>query len=272
MASAKIISVINQKGGVGKTTTVVNLAVVLAQKGHKVLVLDMDPQRNASRTLGKIALNRVQYTISDVLLSTELPLSVILNECKAEIPKSIRIIYSNLELVSADALFIQMASTTISSVYEILRNRLARDPVLTEFDIILIDTPPNLGALTLNALMAATHIIIPLLSGDEYSVDGMDQLFESLAAAKNGANPNLDLLGILITMYEGRHTICQAMDTRIRDGYADTVFTTSIAKSVEVGRGLMDKHLPITLYNKHNKVAADYARLGDEVESRLNND
>ncbi|MGD9697457.1 ParA family protein [Acinetobacter sp.] len=269
MAKARIISITNQKGGVGKTTTTTNLAITLALSGFKVLMIDLDPQRNASKTLGLVHPNEAKYTVFDLFFRANMGPSTFINETATRFPENLKLIYGSLSLSLGDGAFMEYAVKNTVNMYDLLRRRLSNDPIWTDYDFVLYDTPPTLSAITQNALRSATHILIPLESGDEYSLDGMEQLENALTHAIESDNPELAWLGVVITKHDPRYNVCQGMSAAIRSAYKNDVFKTMIGRSVEVMSGLTEKGMPIVLYNKHNKVAKDYWKLTNEILKRL---
>ena len=218
---SRIFTVSNQKGGVGKTTTTVNLATGLAAAGKRVLVIDFDPQANASTGLGLSKQKRLlnsyglligDYTMSQVIVKSAIPgLSIV--------PSAIDLLGAEIELVSMER-----------REY-ILKDIIA--PYLHLFDYILIDCPPSMGLLTLNAMVAATDVIIPLQC-EYYALEGLSYLLGSIQKIKKTLNPNLSLFGIVLTMFDRRSSLCDMVAKDVRSYLADKVFETVIPRNTKV--------------------------------------
>jgi chromosome partitioning protein len=218
---SRIFTVSNQKGGVGKTTTTINLATGLAAVGKRVLIIDFDPQANASTGLGLTKQRRIlnsygmligDYTMSQVITKTIIPgLSII--------PSAIDLLGAEIELVSMDR-----------REY-ILKDIIA--PYLNMFDYILIDCPPSMGLLTLNAMVAATDVIIPLQC-EYYALEGLSYLLGSIQKIKKTLNPNLSLFGIVLTMYDRRSSLCEMVAKDVRSYLKEKVFETVIPRNTKV--------------------------------------
>ncbi len=220
-----IISVVNQKGGVGKTTTVVNLAAALARLGHPVLVIDLDPQANASRTLGLVDPYEVKATVATVMLDKSEPVA----PWYETIEDNVQLVYGHVQLTKVERELLRISMTMPALV---LRKRLST-MALADDHIVLLDCPPSLSLLTVNALVAANSCIIPMESGSKYSLDGYEDLEELIRDARD-VNPGLDILGVLITKHDGRKNVCKAMKTAIEKRFREKVFATTIVSAAKI--------------------------------------
>ncbi len=254
IGQTRIIAVINQKGGVGKSTTAINLAAALGEKGKQVLLVDLDPQGNSSSGLG-IEKTLVKNCIYDVLLN-----DVSIEE--AIIPD----IYPDLDIVPAT---INLAGAEVELVSEMAReNRLkeAVGAVRGKYDYILIDCPPSLGLLTINALVAADKLLIPIQC-EFYALEGVTKLLESMKRVKTRLNPTLDIFGVLLTMYDNRTTLSKQVVEEVQGYFGKLVFNTLIPRTVKLSEA-PSFGMPITEYDPHGKGAICYQELAKEVIER----
>ena len=254
IGQTRIIAVINQKGGVGKSTTAINLAAALGEKGKQVLLVDLDPQGNSSSGLG-IEKTLVKNCIYDVLLN-----DVSIEE--AIIPD----IYPDLDIVPAT---INLAGAEVELVSEMAReNRLkeAVGAVRGKYDYILIDCPPSLGLLTINALVAADKLLIPIQC-EFYALEGVTKLLESMKRVKSRLNPTLDIFGVLLTMYDNRTTLSKQVVEEVQGYFGKLVFNTLIPRTVKLSEA-PSFGMPITEYDPHGKGAICYQELAKEVIER----
>ncbi len=252
---ARVFAVVNQKGGVGKSTTAVNLSACLGELGHKTLLLDLDPQGNATSGYG---LNRSQRSecVYDALLS-DVPLEALIEPVEIEhvfvVPATIQLAGAEIELVSA------------LSRENRLKNVLA--PVLGDFEFVIIDCPPSLGLLTINALTAAGGLIIPIQC-EYYALEGLSKLLDSVRLVRSHLNANLEVFGVAMTMYDSRTRLSQQVVEEVRDFFEDRVFETLIPRTVRLSESPSFGQ-PITLYDPLGKGAAAYRSLAKEVVSRV---
>lgn len=250
----KIIAVANQKGGVGKTTTTINLGAALAETGQKVLVVDLDPQGNASTGLG-VESDARRYTTYDLLLD-DIPLSEIVLETET---RNLRIVPATVDLSSAD---IELISNEKRSF---LLHDALRQPAMDsfDFDFILIDCPPSLNILTINAMVAAHSVLVPLQS-EFFALEGLSQLMITLREVRQTANPGLRIEGIVLTMYDGRNRLSQQVESDARDNLGDLVFKTVIPRNVRVSEA-PSYSMPVLSYDSESKGARAYRGLAHEI-------
>ncbi|MFR6437270.1 MAG: ParA family protein [Peptoniphilaceae bacterium] len=243
------IAVFNQKGGVGKTTTVINLADALAKKGHRVLILDLDPQGNATSGLN-IEKDREEM-IYDYLLGAE-------GDFAVQVKDNLSIIPSGAGLAGIEIEFARW-----DDWQTVLKDRIAD---LEDYDYIVMDCPPSLGILSILALTAADGILIPVQC-EYYALEGLSQLMESIQLVRGGFNPDLEIEGVLLTMYDGRTNLSMQVVEEVKNYFKDAVFSTVIPRNVRLaeapsyGMSIMD-------YDKNSRGAKAYASLADEVEKR----
>ena len=258
----KIISIINQKGDVGKTTTVVNLAAALGRLGHPVMVVDLDPQANASTTLGKMDPYEVKFTTANLLLDKESDVAAPWHDT---IEEDVRLIYGHVGLTRVDR---ELQKIHMLMPGAALRRRLGRLAISAD-EILLLDCAPSLSLLTVNALVASDYYIVPMESGSKYSLDGYSDLEEVIKdVSQKEVNPGLACLGVLITKHDGRKNVCKAMKTAIEKRFGDLVFKTAIASAARIQEAEITKKTIFQL-DRQSTGARDYMQFGREVLSRL---
>ena len=249
----RIYAIAQQKGGVAKTTSTINLGVALAERGHRVLLIDLDPQGALSVGLGAEPLQLTE-TIYNALRDSNFPLSRVLvtnTECHL-VPANIDLSASELELVSEPG-----------------RERILRDkltPLLNDYDYVLIDCPPSLSLLTLNALSAASRVIIPVAT-QYFALRGMELLFQNIAKVKARINPELEVSGILATMFDSRTTHSREVLEELKNTYADKLFRTVIPFTVKLQDSVMAGQ-SILRFMPGSGAAQAYRELAEEVEKR----
>ena len=251
---ATVIALVNQKGGVGKTTTAVNLAAFLGKKKKKVLLIDMDPQANATSGLG-IDKRELEQTVYDVLIN-DVPISDVIYETNAE---NVDICPTNINLAGAEVELV-----TVISREQILKN--AIKPVMEVYDFILLDSPPSLGLLTINALTASDRLIIPI-QGEYYALEGLSQLMDTINIVKKKLNPELDILGVVLTMFNMRTQLSRQVKEEIDKYFGTKVFKTVIPRNVRLAEA-PSHGLAICDYDKNSKGAKAYESLAKEVIKR----
>ena len=251
----KIFAIANQKGGVGKTTTTLNLAAAIAEAGFKVLVMDLDPQGNASTGLGSHADARA-FTTYDVLIGTQVELRFIQ---KTDI-ENIDLVPSTTDLSSAD---IELASAKNRS--EMLRKVLSNSD-LSNYDYILLDCPPSLNVLTVNALIAAHALIIPLQS-EFFALEGLSQLLMSVREVRDLGNPDLRIEGVVLTMYDARNRLSLQVEEDARENLGELIFKTVIPRNVRISEA-PSFAMPVLSYDSRSKGAEAYRALAQEILAR----
>lgn len=256
-SSAKIISIVNQKGGVGKTTTAINLGAALADSGSKVLLVDLDPQGNASTGLG-IEIDDRDLTSFDILLGEVMPEAAIIS---SEI-ENLSIIPATTDLSSAD---IELMTNENRSF--ILRSALRSQSMdHLRYDYILIDCPPSLNLLTVNAMVAADSVLVPLQS-EFFALEGLSQLMLTLRDVRQAANPQLRIEGIVLTMYDARNKLAQQVEADARENLGELVFETIIPRNVRISEA-PSFAVPVLYYDSSSKGAIAYRALARELVSR----
>ena len=251
---SKIIAIANQKGGVGKTTTAINLSSSLAVAEQKTLLIDIDPQANTTSGLGydKQVIN---HSIYDVL-ADDMPVEEAIIETSIEY---LHLLPSNINLVGAEIELVNRSSREF-----ILKEALSKISEL--YDFIIIDCPPSLGLLTVNTLTASNSVIIPIQC-EYYALEGLGQLLNTIGLVQKQLNPKLDIHGILLTMYDGRLNLSRQVATEARKYFADKVYETVINRNVRLSEA-PSFGKPILLYDVESTGAQNYLRFASEVLSR----
>jgi chromosome partitioning protein len=248
---ARVIAVTNQKGGVGKTTTAVNLSACLAVQGKKVLLLDTDPQGNATSGIG-LEKRELKFCIYDALIN-EMPLQRII--CKSQI-EGLDVVPATIQLAGAE---IELVSTISREV----RLRSVLEEVREAYDYIIIDCPPSLGLLTLNALSAADTVLVPIQC-EYYALEGLGQLTNTINLVKKHLNSKLVLEGVLLTMYDSRTNLSAQVAEEVRKHFGSKVFKAVIPRNVRLSEA-PSYGQPIITYDERSKGAETYRELAKEV-------
>ncbi|HEV7240407.1 MAG TPA: ParA family protein [Thermoanaerobaculia bacterium] len=250
-----IITVANQKGGVGKTTTAINLAAAVANKGFKTLLIDLDPQANS--TMSYIDARGVQRSMYDVLVSEEMDLPAVVVSTTVD----------NLFLAPSRIALAKLESKLIGDLDGPFRLKDRMKDAANDYDYIFIDTPPTLGMITVNALVASTHVLVPIQSS-YFALEGTDDLLETIEKIKSRPNPNLQLLGVVITMHDKRTTLSKDIHEAIGNVFGDRVFNTVITKSIRLEESPAYKESIFTFAPKSSG-AMEYYSLSEELLARV---
>jgi chromosome partitioning protein len=250
-----IITVANQKGGVGKTTTTINLAAAVANKGFKTLLIDLDPQANS--TMSYVDPRSITRSMFDVLVSEELPLSEVI------VPTPL----PNLFLAPSKIALAKLESKLIGEIDGPFRLKDKMVAAATEYDYIFIDTPPTLGMITVNAMVASSHVLVPIQSS-YFALEGTDDLLETIEKIKARPNPNLQLLGVVITMHDKRTTLARDIHEQIGSVFGERLFNTIITKSIRLEESPAYKESIFT-FAPRSSGAMEYYSLSEEILSRV---
>ena len=250
-----VISITNQKGGVGKTTSAVNLAYYLAKAGKKVLLVDFDPQGNATSGLG-VDKDKLNITMSDVMLGKKLLKDTI-----------IATDYKNLWLAPSTPHLANTEAELAQAERRFSRLKVAIESVANQYDFILIDSPPSLSLLTVNGLIAARYILLPV-QAEFYALEGLGQLLETMKLVRKNINPTLDLLGVLPTMINSRTSLSQQVYEEIKQHFPGKVFKQTIPRNIRLAEA-PSYGVPIGEYDQWSKGARAYKAVAKEVIERV---
>ena len=251
----KIIAVVNQKGGVGKTTSAVNLAAAVGQRGKSVLLVDIDPQGNATSGMG---LNKRELAKSsyDVIINGT-PAKEVIKHTKFD---GVDVLPANMNLAGAELELVDSSKRESN-----LKNALLL--VKGEYDFIFMDCPPSLGLITLNALCAADTVLVPIQC-EYYALEGLSQLISTVRQVKRLYNPMLEIEGVLLTMYDGRLNLTQQVVDELKRFFPKKVYSTPITRNVKLSEA-PSYGMPINYYDKHSKGAIAYDEVANEIISRV---
>ena len=248
---SKVIAVANQKGGVGKTTTAINLSACIAYKGKRVLIIDIDPQGNTTSGLG-VDKKEINKSIYDVLINDENIDNVILDT----VVENLKLCPSNIQLAGAEIELVSVISreTRIKGVLEGIKHN---------YDFIIIDCPPSLGLLTINSLTAADTILVPIQC-EYYALEGLSQLMDTVKLVQKHLNPSLDVEGVVLTMFDARTNLSIQVVDEVKRYFRNKVYRTIIPRNVRLSEA-PSYGLPIILYDPKSKGAECYMELAEEV-------
>ncbi len=252
---AHVIAVTNQKGGVGKTTTAVNVAYYLAKSKKRVLLVDLDPQGNASSGLG-VDKVKLESTISEVLLG-EVPASEVIMKTE----------HKNLSLLPTTAHLANTEAELGSAQRKFTRLKESLAPLAGEYDYMIIDCPPSLSLLTVNGLIAAKYVLLPV-QAEFYALEGLGQLLETMKLVRKAMNPSVELLGVLPTMMDSRTTLSNQVHAEIKKYFAAKVFDTTIPRNIRLAEAPSHGE-PVGAYDKWSKGARAYKSVTKEIIDRI---
>ena len=251
----KVISITNQKGGVGKTTSAKNIAYFIAKTGRRVLLLDFDPQGNATSGLG-VDKNQLENTMADVI-SGDITLKDILMETG----------YKGLKLAPATPVLANTEVELANTKGRFTRLKNAIETVEKDFDYVIIDSPPSLSLLTVNGFIASDYLILPV-QAEFYAMEGLGQLLESMKLVKKGMNPDLNLLGVLPTMVDSRTTLSGQVYEEIKKFFPGKVFNTPIPRNIRLAEA-PSHGVPVGVYDRFSKGARAYKAVTKEIITRV---
>ena len=249
----KIIAVVNQKGGVGKTTTAVNLTAALHDLGLKVLLCDYDPQANATSGMG-VDKKKIRYSVYDITINN-LPVeeAIIKTKYGDILPSAADLAGASVELIDTEKREWQLAK--------------ALEPIKDQYDVIFIDCPPSLELLTLNGLCAADGILVPVQC-EYYALEGLSDLMATLRTVKRRLNPNLEIFGVALTMFDGRTNFSTQVAQEVRRHFPGKVFAMVIPRNIRLAEA-PSHGVPVTVYDKHSRGTKAYRAMAEEIKNKL---
>ena len=251
----KVISITNQKGGVGKTTSSINIAYFIAKQGFRTLIVDFDPQGNATSGLG-IEKNKLEFTMADVI-SGEKQLRDIIIETD----------FSKLKIAPSTPTLANVEVELASAKGRFTRLKDALKTIEADFDYVILDSPPSLSLLTVNGFIASDYLILPV-QAEFYAMEGLGQLLESMKLVKKGMNPNLELLGVLPTMVDSRTTLGGQVLEEIKKFFPDKIFSNVIPRNIRLAEA-PSHGVPIGIYDRFSKGARAYKAVSKEIIQRI---
>ena len=250
---AKTIAVVNQKGGVGKTTTAVNLTAALHDLGLRVLLVDFDPQANASSGLG-VDKRKAKYSVYEVVINnTPIRDAIVSTQYGDVLPSSANLAGAAVELITAEHREHQLEK--------------ALEPIKNQYDVIFIDCPPSLEMLTLNGLCAADSILVPVQC-EYFALEGLSDLMSTLRMVKRRINPRLEIFAVALTMYDGRTNFCAQVAEEVRRHFPGKVFNAVIPRNIRLAEA-PSHGIPVTAYDKSSRGAQAYKAMAEEFKAKL---
>lgn len=254
----KTVAIVNQKGGVGKTTTAVNLAAAIGQKGYKTLLVDIDPQGNTTSGLG-FNKRQVEKSSYDMIIGSETAENII----KQTSFTNLDVLPSNMDLAGAELELADMDNRTS-------RIKTALAPIKDKYDFIFLDCPPSLGLVTINALGAVDSVIVPIQC-EYYALEGLSQLMNTIRQVKRLYNPLIEMEGVLLTMYDGRLNLTQQVITEVKRFFPQKVYATAIPRNVRLSEAPSFGQ-PVCYFDRNSKGSKAYDALADEFLSKNKTD
>ncbi len=255
MSDGKVVAIANQKGGVGKSTTAINLGAGLAIQGERVLVVDLDPQGNTSSGLG-IDRGAIEQSTYDLLVEDDVSITDILEPTSV---RNLHVVPATIELAGAEIELVSMFSRE-------QRLKTTLSEVLDDYDVVLIDCPPSLGLLTINGLTAADEVLIPIQC-EYYALEGVSQLTRNISRVKQSINPELEVEGVVLTMFDGRTTLAADVAAQVREHFGETTYKTVIPRTVRLSEAPSYGE-PIEAFDPMSRGAIAYRELAREFRRR----
>lgn len=257
-ASGRVVAIANQKGGVGKSTTAINLAASLAMQGHRTLIVDLDPQGNASSGLG-IDRGRIVVSMYDVLLKE----SAIEDAIEPTGVRDLFVVPATIDLAGAEIELVSVFSRE-------QRLRRSLEPVRTDYDVILVDCPPSLGLLTVNALAASDEVLIPIQC-EYYALEGLSQLLQNIDLVKRNLNPGLEIGGVVLTMFDARTKLAHDVADQVRAHFGEVAYRTVVPRTVRLSEAPSYGE-PLEAFDPMSRGAIAYRQLAREFAARHRGD
>ena len=249
----RILAVVNQKGGVGKTTTAVNLTAALTELGLKVLLCDFDPQANATSGMG-LDKRKIKHTVYDVVIGRcETEKAIVSTKFGAVLPSSADLAGAGVELIGEPDRERKLMQ--------------ALAPVKDQYDVIFVDCPPSLEMLTLNGLIAADGILVPVQC-EYFALEGLSDLMSTLRTVKRKLNPKLEIFGVVLTMFDGRTNFSTQVAEEVRRHFPGKVFSAVVPRNIRLAEA-PSHGIPVTQYDKHSRGAKAYKAMAEEIKAKL---